>query len=100
MLIAQPATFSAMDSTPAPVERTVHFSPNVTTLAGGSEALRQRLGHQSDSDDPFIVSGNNATTGSSRMFSTNAQVCFHFLNLIMHVSCTWRTWTMTTCCSA
>lgn len=79
MLIAQPAiTLSASVSTPAPVERTVHFSPNVPTLAGGSEALRQHLGHQPDSDDPFIVSGNNATTGSSRMFSTNTQVCLFF----------------------
>ena len=78
MLIAQPAT---MVSTPAPVDRTVHFSPNVTTLAGGSEALGQHLGHQSDSNDPFIVSGNNATTGSSRMFSSNIQVCLYFLNL-------------------
>ena len=88
MLIAQPATtLSATVSTPAPVERTVHFSPtsNVTTLAGGSEALRQHLGHQLDSDDPFIVSGNNATTGSSRMFSMNTQVCLFFKSKFIYL---------------
>jgi hypothetical protein len=70
----------------AAARRFVHFNPiTITTQAasGGHSSetptLRHRQGHPFDPNDPFIDSTGNARAGSSRIFSSNIQVCLYFL---------------------